>query len=317
MLIEIGAPSVLTFGLVQRENKSCLLGITLQHPPVHLTAKPYAGYKITGARGDVGYEYATKFLDYHHLEHQAEVEIELAIPAYLGLGSETIVGLSAAQAMSQLTGLTDGKEDALALAKAIDLKPQHALELWGFDQGGLLLVETEAPTGKIPQLVRRVDIQHQQKEDWAFVLHFPRISSDTPKNFEMQRLQDLLNSASYLSDESEKLIENLWSAATEDDLTTFTQDLTELSQLNDSALSAAGFSVPQSPEEQSVLEVMTENGALACGRSATGYALYALVQGSSATVSMRHALRAHVGHYGGISMATITDNQGARVVSKE
>ncbi len=81
MLIEIGAPVCLPLGLVQVDNKTCLLGLTLQHPPVHLSAQAYAGFMVTGARADIGYKYATRFLDCHQLEHRANVEIELAIPA--------------------------------------------------------------------------------------------------------------------------------------------------------------------------------------------------------------------------------------------
>ncbi len=317
MLIEIGAPAVLPFGLVRLEDKSSLLGITLQHPPVHLSVKAYAGYEITGARGDVGYEYATKFLDFHQLKRQAKVEIELAIPAIVGLGSEAILGLSVAQILSQLNGLTSQKEDSIALAKAIGLLPQHALELWGFDQGGFIVVESEAPSGEMPALVRRQEIQHEDRNAWAFVFHFPRIPGETPRHLEQMRLENLLQAAPHLSSESGKLVEDLWSSVSDDDLDEFAQGLSELSRLNDEALAKAGISIALSPDEQAILAVMRENGALTCGRSATGFALYALVKGSSATVSMRQALRQHLGHYGGINMATITDNQGARVVVKD
>ncbi len=317
MLIEIGAPSVLPLGVGLLKNKTCILGITLQHPPVHLSAKTYAGYNITGARGSVGYEYATKFLDHHQLAHQAEVEIELAIPAFVGLGSEPILGLSVAQVLSNINGLTSEKGDSVALAKAIRLKPQNALELWGFDQGGLLLVEFDSSSEEMPALARRQEIQHQEKEDWAFVLHLPRIPKGTPKNLETQRLEDLLKTAPNLSNKSGELLEALWSAVDADNLENFADALGALSKLNDDALVSAGVSAPQSPEEQAILDMMRENGALACGRSATGFALYALVKGSAATVSLRHALRAHVGYSGGTAMATITDNLGAQVVVKD
>ena len=318
MLIEIGAPAVLPLGLVLLENKSCLLGITVQHPPVHLSAKAYSGYKITGARGDVGFEFATKFLDYHQLKHQAEVEIELAIPAFVGLGSEAILGLSIARTLSQLKELGIENNNPLALAKAIDLKPQNALELWAFDRGGLLLVEFDSPAGETPDILQRQEIQHTDKEAWAFVFHFPRIPDDTPKTLETQRLENLLQAAPHLSSESSRLVvEDLWSAVKDDNLEKFAQGLGELSKSNNEALASAGISTPLSQEEDAILDVMLENGALTCGRSATGLALYALVKGSSATVALRHALRDHVGHYGGTAMATITDNSGAQVVVKD
>jgi len=318
MLIEIGAPAILSFGMVQFENKFCLLGITVQHPPVHLSAKAYSGYKITGARGDIGYQYATKFLDYHQLNHQAEVEIELAIPAFVGLGSESILGLSIAKSLAQLDDMTSEKNDLIALAKAIDLKPQNSLELWGFDRGGLLLVESDSPVGELPNIIRRHEIQHDDKDAWAFVLYFPRISGDVPKKLETQLLKNLLQAAPHLNKESSRLVmEDIWLAMNDDNLENFAQALGELSILNNHALVSVGISTPFSQEEQAILDVMLENGALTCGRSATGLGLYALVKGSSATVALRHALRDHVGHYGGTTIATITDNHGARVAIKE
>jgi len=41
------------------------------------------------------------------------------------------------------------------------------------------------------------------------------------------------------------------------------------------------------------------------------------VRGGAVTRTMRNALRVQVGHYGGINMATITDNRGAQVVVKD
>ena len=317
MVFEIGAPSVLTFGVVRLENKTCLLGITLQHPPVHLTAKEFTGYQISGARSDIGHDFAARFFAHHQLEQEAEIEIELAIPASVGLGSEIVLGLSAAQALSNIHGLADDKADPLVLAKSLDLIPQNALELWAFDQGGLLLVETEAAPGEMPAILRRREIQHATKEDWAFVLHFPRIPKEAPRTIETQRLENLLAVAPNLGSDAEKCGEDLWSAVVHDDLETFAEGLDTLSRLNNQALEDSDASIPFTAEEQAILDIMRQNGALTCGRSATGYGLYALVRGSAATVSLRHALRDHVGHFGGIAAATITDNQGARVIVKD
>jgi predicted sugar kinase len=304
--------------VVQLDNKPCLLGITLQHPPVDLFARTYLGFKITGARGDVAYQYAKKFLDYHKLEHQAEVEIELAIPAFVGLGSELILGLSIAKTLAQLNELASEKTHSAALAKAIDLKPQNALELWGFDQGGLLLVGSDLTEGEIPEIINRQEIQHKEKDAWAFVLYIPRIPEGTPTNLETQHLEKLLQAAPHMSSESCRLVvEDLFSAVKADNLENFVKAMMDLSKLNSDALDSMGVSSPVPKEEQSILDVMRDNGSLTCGRSATGSALYALVKGPNATIALRKAIRDHVGHYGGITMATITDNQGARLVIKD
>jgi beta-RFAP synthase len=315
MLIEIGAPASLPLGLVQVDKKSCLLGLTLQHPPVQLSVQAYAGFKVTGARADIAHLYAKRFLEHYRLKRQVEVEIELAIPAFVGLGSEAILGLSVARALSHLNG---EKVETEVLAQALKLGPQHALEVWGFDQGGLLLARTDSPAGQVPELVRRQEIAHPDKEAWAFVLHFPRVPAGTSERLETERLEALLQAAPHLSSESGHLVtDKLWPAVENDDLRGFAEALTRLQQLNEDALVAAGVSHSLGPDEQAVLSVMRENGALVCGQSATGMALYGLVKGSSATVALRHKLRDHVGHHGGIAMATIADNDGGRQVVKD
>jgi predicted sugar kinase len=170
----------------------------------------------------------------------------------------------------------------------------------------------------VPSIIRRHEIQHDDKDAWAFVLYFPRIPGDTPKTLETQRLENILQAAPHLSKEScRSVMEDIWLAMNDDNVENFAQALGELAILNKDALVSAGISIPFSQEEQAILDVMFENGALTCGRSATGLGLYGLVKGSSATVALRHALRDHVGHYGGITIATITDNHGARVAVKE
>ncbi len=98
-MIEIGAPASLPLGVVQVEQnhnlKTCLLGLTLQHPPVHLSVRASNHLKVTSAPADKGYE--------------------------------------------------------------------QALEVWGFDRGGLLLVDTRAQGGTFPEFIRRGEL-HTRRE---------------------------------------------------------------------------------------------------------------------------------------------------------
>jgi predicted sugar kinase len=321
VLIEISAPASLPLGLVQLASeagpKTCLLGVTLQHPPVNLFAQAYlGGFKVTGARADVAYEQGERFLQYHQLERRAEVEVELAIPSLVGLGSEPMLGLSMAQALSWLNNLP--LDNTLALAQALDLRPQNALEVWGFAQGGLLLVDVSGATHfqSVSHLItpplRRYEITHPEKEAWAFVLLLPRIPNDTPETLETDWLETLLKAAPYLSAESGRVVTTeLWSALENNDLPAFARSLMAIQLLNQEALTKAGTPLTYSPDEQAIFEIMQNNGTLAWGRSATGLALYGLIKGARASVELRHKLRHHVGIFGGRVMASITANTGA------
>jgi predicted sugar kinase len=321
MVIELGAPASLPLGLVQVAEagvgKTCLLGITLQHPPVYLFCRAARRLQITGARADCAYRHARRFLSSWQGHSGAEVQIELAIPAFMGLGSDALLGLSVARGLSWLHGMPDN--DTPTLTQALDLAPAHMLEICGFDRGGLLLVDTQAALAGQPlPVVRRHEITHPEQKAWAFVFHFPRVTPDISPLLEQTRLNTLVNAAPYLNamDDSSSNIVNdmLWPAVQQNDLRTFARALMTVQQGNQAALERAGTPQPFTAEEQAILDTMRDGGALAWGRSAGGLALYGLVEGATASRALRRRLRHQVGRYGGRVMATITDNDGARQV---
>lgn len=321
MLIEMGCPGSLPLGLVKVDGengpKTALLALTVQHPPIELLAQKHPKQlKIVGARAHIGYQHARQFLGVNKLRARAEVEIERSIPAFVGLGADTMLGLTMGRALSWLNELP--MDDTWALAKALRLPPQHGAEVWGFDQGGLLLVETDAAEGEIPQLIGRQQIAHDSKEAWAFVLVLPRVPKGTADGYETEQLKGLLDLAPHLSSESGRLVmQEMWPAVENDDIATFGKSLIKLHKLTYEAQAQAGVLKGLTPNEHAILHFMRDNGALAWGRSLTGVCLYGLVRGSKATIELRKKVRKYIGHFGGTILATITDNRGAAHVIKE
>ena len=319
-MIEIGAPAGLPLGLVTVEQNSgmtpCLLGVTLQHPPVHLSNRPGRGLRVTGARANLAYQQAERFLQAHGLEPQSDLRIELAIPMGMGLSSEPMLGLSVARALAWQHDLPHA--DISALARATGLSPAAAPAIWGFDQGGLLFVEAVDPAATaLPPILRRYDIAHPDKHAWVFVLVLPRLPTGTPTTLEAEQLTALRNAASHPDDTTWPLVrDRLWPALEQDDLPAFAQALMQIAAQNQAALAAAGTPHILSAEEQTILEMMRTHGAVAWGRSLTGLALYGLIEGAQASRALRRQLRRHLGPSGGTVMATITDNGGARTVIK-
>lgn len=314
MYIELGAPAVLPLGLVRMGPRLCLMGIALQHPPVHLFAQEHSQLVVTGARAHIGTEFAQQFLDTCSLPHQAELEIELAIPAFMGLGSDTTLGLSVARALAVLYQRPD---DAYTLASTLDIPPAHALEVAGFANGGLLLVDVSMPQSDAA-IVRRHRIAHTENEAWAFVLYFPRTSADTPQTLEADRLQMHLDVLPKMStDTGQVIVDQIWPAVARDDIEGFGDGLHALCTFNAAALRATDAAGVVSDDRQAILECMRENGAIAWGQSLTGRCLYGLVKGAAASIEMRTALRKETGPFGGRVMATITDNAGARHVTRD
>ncbi len=317
MRIAIGAPCSLMLGVVRTEaagpSQAALLGVALQHPPVSLEAVLAPHLFVTGARADLAYAQAQRFLAQAPGAQPAEVEIDLAIPSHMGLGSEAILGLSVARALSELNGLPAG--DAGALARSVGLEPAQALEVSAFEQGGVLLVEAGSAGGRTfsPPL-RRCALEHRDSKDaWAFVLHWPRRPPDVPATLEADRRAAWLTAVPGLSAESGRLVQtDLWPALEADDLPRFAAALMRLQALNQAALQQAGAWEPPAPDTQAVLDVLRDNGAVAWGESPTGLARFGLIRGATPSIELRHVLSEHVGIEGGTVMAAICDTGGAR-----
>lgn len=97
----------------------------------------------------------------------------------------------------------------------------------------------------------------------------------------------------------------------------FGQALLLLQQTTNQALAQTGRLVELTAEERGVVEMMQRSGAVAWGRSATGLALFGLIKGADASRQLRAAIMKQVGYFGGLVMATITDNEGSRFAVKK
>ncbi len=320
MLIELGAPASLPLSLVKINHddqvKTALLSLTVQHPPIEVVAQQHnKRLQVVGARAHIGRQHAKQFLRSHQLKERAEVEIDRSIPAFMGLGSDTLLGLAMAKGLAWVHNLP--LDDTEALAKALQLPPQHAAEIWGFDRGGLLLVETEAAEGVIPKIIERREIKHDQHKAWAFVFVLPRTKKGTPDHYEAQQMRDLVSLAPYLSSESGRVVnEETMPAIKNDDINAFGKSLLKLHKLIYTAQSEAGSLKGMSPADYAILHLMRDNGAIAWGRSLTGGCLYGLVEGAKASIELRTAIRKSIGPFGGTVLATITDNRGSAHIIK-
>ncbi len=341
MQIELTSPACLLLGLAQLDGQICQLGITLQFPQIQLLARESHALAVSGARADLARQQAERFFQYHQQNlggraalppyppargeeeselplspawergpggegSQAEIEIELAIPQFMGLGSAAMLGLSVARALSTLHALPS--DDVAGLARAVGLADDEALEAHAFAQGGLLLV------GEHGALLRRHVIAHQgEANDWVFVFVLPHPPGATPATFEIDRRAALRAAARHLSADTASIITaDLWPAVERDDIESFAQALARIQMLNQAALAGAGQPATLTPQEQMILDSMRDAGALTAGRTLTGLGLYGLIKGGGPSRELRQTLTERLGYSGGTIMASICDNSGAR-----
>jgi predicted sugar kinase len=297
MQIELTSPACLLLGLAQLDEQTCQLGIALQFPQIQLLARESPGLAVSGARADLARWQAGRFFVHHQLAPQAEIEIELAIPQFMGLGSAAMLGLTVARALATLHALP--ADDTAGLARAVGLADDEAVEAHAFAQGGLLLV------GEHGALLRRHAIAHaDEADDWVFVFVLPRAPAETPETFESNQRAALRAAPQYRDAAAANIITaDLWPAVERDDIAAFAQALARLQE---------PYQVALTPQEQAILEIIRDAGALTAGRTLTGLGLYGLIKGGGPSRELRRVLTERLGYSGGTVMASICDNTGIR-----
>jgi predicted sugar kinase len=310
MYIELATPASLPLGLVKVGDRLCLLGLTIQHPQVQVWAESQEQMNVTGPRAHIGADQADRYRDNTGISEQAAIEIEETIPAFVGLGSDAHMALGIARALAWIAG--HAPDDVLSLAKNAGLSKAHALEIWGHQAGGVLLIDLEkAMEGEDAVLVRET-VAHADKESWAFVMHFPNIPFDTPDTYEAEITADVLGSAKHLDGpRSAAASDAIFQAIRADDIRAFAAAVVELQQVNRAAQSAAGTHRPDTDEVENVRDQFKKVGCIMIGDSLFGDTVFGLVQSGNASRDVRVAMNKALGIFAGTTMATIVDNRGA------
>ncbi len=284
MKTEITSPCCLHLGFAHAEDGAlCGLGITLQHPQIQLVARPSQTLSVSGARADVAYSHATS------LNLTGYVEIEIAIPAHMGLGSDEMLRATVVRGLNPK-----------------DLEDSSGLYAHAFAEGGLVVVDEDGV------LRHRVKFSSSgEEDDWVFVLVLPKEPDDIADDFEAKQLTKLRKSAHMLT--SATSTDALFDSIAHYDFDAFTKALAEIHAANEAALAANGQPIEPSAQDREILSLMRANGAVMNAQALTGLGLYGLVKGRLASSTLRKALTQHLGYFGPLVTASICDNAGARV----
>ncbi|PDV97281.1 hypothetical protein [Candidatus Chloroploca asiatica] len=314
MKTSVVGSALLPFGVAkvahQAQPVPCLVGLSLQHPPVHLIAQPCNGLLVTGARADAALRYAEAFLRFYALPAQVELQVELAVPLGQGLGSDAALALTVAQTLAQFYALP--ADNLPSLAAAVGLDTTDALAIYGAMHGGLLGVEVALgdeprPSG-LPVLVRQQPIAHPERHAWVFVLVLPRLAPGAALPDERGLLAQIAR-VSASSEDPEETGEQLFAAAAADDLATFARSLQSIESQTRQVLEQNQIVPALTTDDKNVLDFMRSHGTIAQGRCLTGNAWWGLIGGASASQVLRAQLRRYPGLAGGMVMAAIASKR--------
>jgi beta-ribofuranosylaminobenzene 5'-phosphate synthase len=148
------------------------VGVMIAQPDLSVTAEPDSVWSAEGPQAERALAFAQRFVAAscregpdaawppHHLR------IERVMPAHVGLGSGSQLGLAVARALAGSAGLSC---DVATLARRVGRGLRSALGVHGFEQGGLLVESGKRTSQGLAPLVARQPIP----EDWRWVVVLP------------------------------------------------------------------------------------------------------------------------------------------------
>lgn len=112
------------------------IGVAAPGPTLLVEVCPADTLEVTGEDGSRAAEFARRFLSAHRLDLGARIHVRRTIPAHVGLGSGTQLGLAVARGLAELAGLP---VTTPTLASAVDRGRRSSIGIWTFAGGGLVV----------------------------------------------------------------------------------------------------------------------------------------------------------------------------------
>jgi beta-RFAP synthase len=308
--IVVTAPARLHFGMLDpaglgaRRFGGC--GVAVESPRAVVAVRSRSDHEVTahGLQADRAAAFARRAGAAFGHQGGVEVAVREAIPAHVGLGSGTKLGLAVALGVAELAGIAAGPDQ---LADASGRGARSSVGCWTFVAPGLVVEAGVRDGGWISPLVAR----HPMPEQWRCVLALPRggegLSGDAEERF-FDRLHDRPVEEPAVS---RLLLTALLPGLVTGDIEEFGAALTEIQREIGSMFASQQGGVFH-PRAAPVVDALHALGVGAVGQSSWGPAVYGIVDGTERAAAVADRLRAAVG--GDIDVRVVDfDRRGARV----
>ncbi|MEO8258185.1 MAG: beta-ribofuranosylaminobenzene 5'-phosphate synthase family protein [Acidobacteriota bacterium] len=283
------------------------IGAAAPAPSLLVSAEAAGTLEVEGADADRVAGFACRFLSGCGLEGGARLRVHRRLPSHVGLGSGTQLALAVARALAELHGVA---ADAPALARMVGRAQRSAIGTWAFAGGGLIL-EGGRRRGHdgVPPLLARLSFPPTWRCIVAVPAATPGISGHeedaafaampAPPERDAERVAHLVVMA-------------LLPAVADGDLATFGAALSAIQAINGRwfAPVQGGTFAPGASEE--LVRRMADWGASGVGQSSWGPAVYGIVDGEQAGMTLAERVRGAVGAEGAVYEGPFR-TEGARV----
>ncbi|MBA3521155.1 MAG: hypothetical protein H0T90_01445 [Gemmatimonadales bacterium] len=293
----VEAPARLHFGVLdlrgERGRRFGGLGAAIPEPSLLLEASLAREVSVEGSDASRVADFARRFLSHHRLEGGARFILHRQIPAHVGLGSGTQLGLAVARALAELHQVPAGPAD---LARAVSRGRRSAIGTWTFALGGFIVEGgRRAGSEEIAPLLARFEIP----ERWRCVVAVPPGAPGLSGEAEATAFERLPPPpAGEVERVSHLVLMQLLPALVEADLPSFGQALSCIQRITGAWFAPQQGGVFAPGRGEMLIQRLAEWGAAGVGQSSWGPAVYGLVESSQESRALAARVREVLGSEG-------------------
>ena len=307
----VEAPARLHFGVLDLHGglgrRFGGMGAAIPTPSLLLEAARAGEVEGDGPDADRAAAFARRFLARHGQRGGVHLRLHRSIPAHVGLGSGTQLGLAVARAVAELYELPTVTRE---LARTVDRGRRSAIGTWAFESGGFILEGGRRPgTDELAPLLARYEIP----PTWRYVVAVPpaapglsgEAEADAFRRLPPPNLRDVERVAHLV-------LMRLLPGLVERDLEAFGSALSEIQRITGAWFAAAQGGVFVPGPTAALIERLADVGASGVGQSSWGPTVYAIVDGAERGRELARLAGGWLGERGAVFEGAFL-NRGARV----
>jgi beta-ribofuranosylaminobenzene 5'-phosphate synthase len=333
-MIEVRTSARLHLGLLDNNGGLGRLygsvGLAVESPRLVLRAEASDRLKVVGPERQRITTYARRFIKYFGFPKGAHLNLAEAIPAHVGLGSGTQLGLAVGSALARLSGRD---LDARDIAVAVERGAHSGIGISTFRYGGFVLdgghrVVQEIngpPAGGLKKgLSRTVEkgrtppvlFHRSVPGDWFFVLAIPDTGKGLNGKQEDNAFLALPRAPARLVEKiSRVLLVQMLPALVEKDIVHFGQALTRIQCMVGDCFASVQGGRFANPVSEKMVDFMLKQGAAGIGQSSWGPTVYSLVKGKRNAETLAREAKAYLDALGGGRVFPVRpQNRGAQII---
>jgi len=329
-MIEVRTCARLHLGLLDNNGEQGRLygsiGLAINRPSMVLQAEAADALRVEGMEVDRMTTYAQRFMNRYGQPKGARINLLKCIPAHVGLGSGTQLGLAVGAAMARLAGLPlSVPEIALSVGRGV----HSGIGIATFRYGGFVLdgghriLSASAGASIINQESRQIEkdsvppllFRHPMPKDWLFVMIIPETGPGFSGTKEQSAFLRLPVAPSHVVEKiSWVLLMKMLPALVENDIGNFGHALTSIQSMVGDCFASVQGGRYATPVLEKLVGFLLEKGAAGAGQSSWGPTIYGLIKGKERARTLAQEVRHYLAGLGGGKVYCVQpQNRGAKI----